>query len=173
MSRGSVTPSSEGSVSTNSLFSFHFLPHPSENCLLGARSSWRPGLGKWWGVGGACTYLTQQTKASFGTQLVHLPSAAVPACFMRCRASPQRQRLSPTPSPARVAKTRTFGTQMHEMRPGGRMGPSVHNFHQVLHPSPPTPAKSTGEVACVRVTMSLALCYREEKETLLPSLPGC
>lgn len=53
------------------------------------------------------------------------------------------------------------------------MDPSVDNFHQILHPPPPTLAKSTGEVACVRFTMSLALCYQGEKKALLISLPGC
>lgn len=53
------------------------------------------------------------------------------------------------------------------------MDPSVHNFHQILHPPPPTPAKSTGEAAHVTDTMSVAPCYQGEKETLLPSLPGC
>lgn len=50
------------------------------------------------------------------------------------------------------------------------MDPPVNNFHLILHLRLPTLAKPPGEVACVRFTMSLALCYQGEKETLLVCL---
>lgn len=154
VSRGSVT--FLGSTSRNSLFPSPACPTLQGSWSLGPSNSW---WSMTWNQGSLTSCYRLRPVSELGLCMCLL---------LRCL--PFMGDIDPTTEakfpPHLKLPNRTSGAQKYEVKPGvwGRMECSLDNFHLIHHPSPSTLAKATGEVACVRFTMSLALCYQRQRK---------